>query len=658
MRLLLFFFVFFIAVGGQAKELPLDYFVKQGDYFDMHLSPSGKYIAARMRHDNRIIAVFIERETGDIIGGLRPGVGDEIHSLVWVDDERVAYQLAERPHYLDDAVPTGEIYTASYKGDGVKALVGYRVGDDTTSTRIKGREFDHATFELLSALPEDQNRILVVEYPWTKEGNYWYDTRQRLPILSQMDVRSGKKYQSETLPFRDPQLLVDASGVVKFAIWDNEAGERRMSYRESAKHEWQEMPIDELRISKESNRSHINSRINNKGDTVYLSGEFGEHGYRTIYEMDLASRSFRPMFTDLDADIVDWQYDPETGDVVAGVSYRDKARYHFADSDSVFLKSYRGLTRAFKGQNVSVVSRTKDNSHILVQVSSDVNPGEYYYYNRQTNKADFVWANWSWIDPQDLQPMITDTTVSADGMEIPIRLTLPAQPTGAPTVVLLHGGPHGVMDTWIFDPEVQLLANRGYAVLQVNFRGSGGFGAAFERAGYREWGGKMIDDIFHATRSVMTKYQLDSKKVCAFGASFGGYASLMLAAKYPESIRCAVGYVGIYDLNLMYESGDIPLRWGGVNYLETVLGTDADLLSEFSPIAHAKKIKANVMLIHGEKDQRAPVEHAEAMKKALERSGSKPSWHIYDRSGHGVVGIDDRRELYTKVLAFFNANLQ
>ncbi|MBB3167774.1 alpha/beta hydrolase family protein [Simiduia aestuariiviva] len=619
----------------------------------MSLSPNGKYIVARMRYDDRVAAIFVERETGKIIGGLKPTLGSEIHRIIWVNNEQVTYQIAERVSYLDAPIPTGEIFTASYTGQGAKLLAGYRAGDLTTGTFIKGRQYDKSTFRMLHSLPDDSNRILVVEYPWTLEGNTWYDTRKRFPIVSRLDVRSGKKTRSETLPFRDPQLLVDANGVLTFAIWEDEAGDEQVSFRESAESDWEVLKGDGISIGS----GFVALKIDNLGEKAYFMGAFGEAGYRTIFELDIQSKVLAPMFTDLDADISDWEFDPDTGRVVAGVSFKKKARYHFANTDSSFLKAYKRLSRAFKGQNISVVSRTHDNSHYLIRVTSDVNPGEYYAFNRTNNKADFVWANSSWIDPREMLPMLSEAIEVSDGVEVPVRLTLPEQSENAPVVLVVHGGPHGVSDHWGFDPEVQLLANRGYAVIQVNFRGSDGFGANFARAGYGEWGGKIIDDIYQASGEIINKYKLNRKSVCSYGASFGGYASLMLAARYPDFLKCAVGYVGIYDLNLMYTSGDIPIRWGGVSYLEMVLGRDAKQLAEYSPINYAKDIKAQVMLIHGAKDNRAPLEHAEAMKEALENVGNKPEWLIYGRSGHGVRNLDDRRELYTEMLNFFQKNL-
>jgi dipeptidyl aminopeptidase/acylaminoacyl peptidase len=225
-------------------------------------------------------------------------------------------------------------------------------------------------------------------------------------------------------------------------------------------------------------------------------------------------------------------------------------------------------------------------------------------------------------------------------------------------VVMPHGGPHGVRDWWEFDWEVQLLANRGYAVLQVNFRGSGGYGRDFEAAGYGEWGAKMQDDVTDATRWAIEQKIAPADRTCIYGISYGGFAALMGAAREPELYRCAIGYAGVYDLELMWESGDVPDSRRGRAYLERVLGTDVAKLRAQSPVHNAQNIKAPVLLIHGKADGRADYEHAQRMKAALEKNNKKVEWLSLGREGHGIYDENTRREVYERILQFLDANLK
>src|SRR5262249_28241961 len=155
-----------------------------------------------------------------------------------------------------------------------------------------------------------------------------------------------------------------------------------------------------------------------------------------------------------------------------------------------------------------------------------------------------------------------------DGVKIHGYFTMPVNvKAGAPLVVLVHGGPHGVRDRWGYNPEVQLLASQGFAVLQVNYRGSGGYGRAYKESGYRHWGDRVMQDIVDATRWMVGKGLADAKRVCIYGASFGGYAALQASILAPDLFRCAVGYAGIYDLTMMDRVGDVPETRLGRGYV-------------------------------------------------------------------------------------------
>ncbi len=219
---------------------------------------------------------------------------------------------------------------------------------------------------------------------------------------------------------------------------------------------------------------------------------------------------------------------------------------------------------------------------------------------------------------------------ASDGTTIHGYLTSPASAKpGAPApplIVLPHGGPHGVRDFWGFHSEVQLLASEGFAVLQVNYRGSGGYGERYQEAGYRHWGDRVIEDIVDATRWAVKKGKADPRRICSYGGSFGAYAALQSAILAPDLFRCAVGNAGIYDLTL--------------------------------PAFNADKLKAKVFLIHGKLDHRAPIVHAEKMRDALTAVGRPPEWLVEPHEAHGFYDEGARERMYTRLIAFLKANTQ
>jgi dipeptidyl aminopeptidase/acylaminoacyl peptidase len=252
------------------------------------------------------------------------------------------------------------------------------------------------------------------------------------------------------------------------------------------------------------------------------------------------------------------------------------------------------------------------------------------------------------------------TLKARDGIALHGYLTKPSGKEDAknlPLVVFVHGGPYGIRDDWAFDPYVQMLSSRGYAVLQVNYRGSGDYGSAFLKAGYHEWGGKMQDDVTDATDWAIAQGVADPKRICIFGGSYGGYAALEGAVKEPDLYRCAIGYVGVYDLRLMTTRGDIPQSTSGENYLKMVLGEDQSVLWDRSPIAHLDRLKAKVMLIVGGADKRVPAVQGESLRSALNKAHIEHEWLYQRTEGHGFYDEANRRNLFAKVIAFLDRNI-
>jgi dipeptidyl aminopeptidase/acylaminoacyl peptidase len=202
---------------------------------------------------------------------------------------------------------------------------------------------------------------------------------------------------------------------------------------------------------------------------------------------------------------------------------------------------------------------------------------------------------------------------------------------------------------------VQLLAKAGYAVLQLNYRGSGNYGRAFHHAGAREWGARMQDDLTDATRWTIDQGIADPARICIYGASYGGYAALMGVAKEPTLYRCAVGYVGVYDLPMMHEDKADMARWVE-NWADGWLGDPATLAGR-SPNRLAAQIKVPVLLAAGGEDETAPIKHSKMMEKALREAGVPVETLYYDTEGHGFYSEPHRREFYTRLLDFLSRHI-
>ena len=222
-------------------------------------------------------------------------------------------------------------------------------------------------------------------------------------------------------------------------------------------------------------------------------------------------------------------------------------------------------------------------------------------------------------------------------------------------MVLPHGGPFGVFDTWSFDRDAQVLAAAGYAVLQVNFRGSGNYGRAFLQAGAREWGGTMQDDVTDATRWLVSQGIADGRRIGIYGASYGGYAALMGAAREPDLYRCAVGYVGVYDLVEKHQDNSKEARWMRT-WSNDWMG-ERDTLAGKSPTRLADRIKVPVFLAAGGADEIAPIVHSQRMEKALKAAGTPVETLYFPTEGHGFYTQEHQREFHARLLDFLSRHL-
>lgn len=194
-------------------------------------------------------------------------------------------------------------------------------------------------------------------------------------------------------------------------------------------------------------------------------------------------------------------------------------------------------------------------------------------------------------------------------------------------------------------------------MLQVNYRGSGGYGYEFESAGYKSWGSISQKDIYDGYQWLVSQNKAEANNVCIMGASFGAYSAIQSAALYPDTYKCAIGNAGIYDLEMMFDEGDIRKRKSGMSYLKRVLGTDKAQLKSMSPVYYADKIEAALLLAHGEEDMRAPIEHVEKLSAALDKANKPYEWFVIDKEGHGFFNPENQKAYMKKVVSFLNEHL-
>lgn len=627
------------------QSTAIEHFIKQASFREMKISPDGRHLAATVpQGDDKTILLVLSRETMKPTAILQMRGREHVSDFVWVNNDRLVVSAEKKEGILDVPVPTGELYGVNADGKRTAMLFGYRMGGGNESTNIRKPKAEQASAFLLDTLPNDEKNVLIVVRSW---GN----VDASLPEVRRMNVDTGRTSTLVRAPMPNAWFLADRQGNVRLTFGALNSGVQQVYVRPANGGDWQ-------LLHDESKAGHqmYPLAFESDGKTVLVRKEH-TNGTDGLYRLNLESGDETRVFRSeiVDPDRLLFGIDPHRYYAVR--IHPGKPELAFLDADAKETRLAKALAEAFPGQHAYATSYTRDGGFGLVHVYSDRNPGEFYLFDLEKMRATYLGGTREWIDPAAMAEQRPVSLKARDGQMLHGYLFLPSgrDPKNLPLVVNPHGGPHGVRDVWAFDEEAQLLTSRGYAVLKLNFRGSSGYGRTFETAGYRQWGGTMQDDIADAVRWTIEQGYADSARVCTYGASYGGYAALMNAARYPDLYRCAIGFAGVYDLPLMYQDGDIRNSMYGRAYLDEVLGRSQ--LSAASPVNLADKITVPVMLIHGGEDFRVPQEHADRMRKALREAGNDPEWLIERREGHGFYNMDNRVKMYTQLLTFFDKHI-
>lgn len=649
----LIFAAAFAQADPRPGEIPLDHFTRHDEFGTIKISPDGRSLAMTAGRYGRSELRIIDRENKAILSVSRAPEWMEIGEFHWVSPNRLIYFIAVRHSGLVAPVPTGEIFGMDRDGGRHNFIYGYRAGQLPTTRARRAREDTYATPELMSTLRNDDDRVLIAETPWRIGVGYAWDDPDSRPRLVRLDVYSGRRETLDNAPLIGATMLLDRDDQVRFATGFDRDFTVAVSWKPEPGDDWAEFELPGFR-----DESIEPKRFSTDNHWVYFTGVREGERFAAFYRFNLQTRIVERLFAFDDCDVTEVITDFADVDIVGVKGYNHRPLYHWLKPEDPAAKLHQSLQRAFAGQNVTITSATEDGRLAIAFVDSDVNPGEYYLFDSKTMKADFLLAARAWIDPRQMRPKSPIQLTARDGLTLHGYLTRPAGEGPHPMVILPHGGPHFVRDRWAFDSEVQLLASRGYAVLQIDFRGSGGYGMDFQVAGYKEWGSKMQDDVTDATRWAIQQRVAMPGRICLFGSGYGGYAALMGVAREPDLYRCAVGYAGVYDLELARKSRRMVRSRFGRAFLAKTLGNDPAVLRGRSPVNLVQQIRAPVLLVHGKADWEADYEHAAKMKKALERNGKQFEWMALRGEGPVVYDEASRREVYERILSFLDKHLQ
>ncbi|MBT2766300.1 S9 family peptidase [Stenotrophomonas sp. ISL-67] len=620
-------------LSAGAGAVDLERYLRDDAFTNIKISPDGTYVAASVPLEDATAIAILRTADMALVGSFRPPRDNHAGSFDWVSNQRLVIGLAQKWGRLDKPRPTGELYGINADGKGGELLVGYRVG---------GLNDSQVSAFLTDELADDERNVLIAVWPFA-ENPY---TR-----IERMDAVTGRRIIVARSPVQGAYFTTDNTGEVRFALGSGSDNVQKLYYRVQRGDDW--VLLNDEAISK---RIEKPLGFSADGSLAYLWIEQTD-GPDVIVSWNPQTNERHTLLRD---DVVDPGlviYQPGTRVPVGALYYGDVPRARFFDDTSSTARLYRSLQAAFRSP-VYITSSTRDGRVVLAQTWSGSNPGDFYRYDTMEKKAKLLASRSSWIDPSQSAQVRPVALKARDGLPLHGFLTVPngKDARRLPMVVVPHGGPIGVFDDGGYEHETQLLAAAGYAVLQINFRGSSNYGRAHTAAARHQWGLRMQDDVTDATRWAIEQGIADEKRICIYGASYGAYAAMMGTIREPGLYQCAAGYVGIYDLPLMFERGDIQSDRSGLTYLRDWLGTP-EALAGRSPVNLAGQVKVPVFLAAGGEDKRAPIQHTRKMEAALRRAGSPVESLYYKSEGHGFYTQEHQREYYTRLLAFLSRSL-
>lgn len=390
-----------------------------------------------------------------------------------------------------------------------------------------------------------------------------------------------------------------------------------------------------------------------------------ENDTKEIVRYDLAEdKVIEKMYSDKTYDIGGISRSKKRNYEIDYYSYEGE-KYHIIPVSETFKNLYSKFEKQFGDQTFYITSKTDNEDKYLLYVTSDVLYGKYFLYDTSKDSFKEVMDLMPQLNPADMAEMRPISFTSRDGLTIHGYLTIPAaakEGTKVPMIVNPHGGPYGPRDSWGFNPETQLFASRGYATLQVNYRGSGGYGKTFSQAGNKQIGRRMLDDLEDGVAYVKTLGLIDDNRIAIYGASYGGLATLGSLVKTPDLYRCGIDYVGVSNLFTFFKS--FPPYWKP--YLAQVYAqwydendpADVEIMKAVSPALNCDKITKPLFIVQGANDPRVNIDESDQVVENLRSRGVDVPYMVKYNEGHGFGHEENRIELYSCMMGFFAKHLK
>jgi len=615
----LFIFIF----GCVPKEriprlIPMEDFFKNPESTGYDLSPDGEHLAFLKPWQNRL-NVHVQKIGEEEVTRITSATERDIAGYIWANNERIAY-------VQDTAGDENfRVYAVDIDGSDSKELT----------------PFEKVRVSIIDELENDPEHMLI---DMNKRDARVFD-------VYRININTGKMEMIARNPGNITGWMTDHDGYLRIAL-TTDGVNTSVLYRDSEKDDFEAL----ITTSFKETLNPLFFTFDNKN--LYVASNIGRDK-EAIYEYDVKNKkNIRLIYEHPEVDVNSLMKSDKRKKVTGTYYYTEKLHYHFFDEDREQLQTE--LEKRLPGVEVRVNSISKDETKVLVRTFSDRSLGAYYYLNRGTNEFMKLVDISPWLNEDELSEMKPVSYTSRDGLTIHGYLTLPkgVKAKNLPVIINPHGGPWD-RDTWGFLPDVQFLANRGYAVLQMNFRTSTGYGRKFWEAGFRQNGLAIQDDITDGVKWLIDRGIADPERVGIYGGSYGGYCTLAGLAFTPDLYACGVDYVGISNFFTILEG--IPPYWEPMREMfYEMVGhpeKDKELFERISPLFHADKIKAPLFVAQGANDPRVNKIESDQIVEAVKKRGVEVEYMVKDNEGHGFRNEENRFDFFRAMEKFLAKHL-
>ncbi len=598
-------------------EIPAELFFKKPKAANIQISPDGNYIAFLSPWENRLNLFVTDVERRDTTQ-LSFQTGRDISTYFWINKDEL-------------------IYVRDNNGDENFYLT---VVDKETNNERELVKEEGVKTGIIDILRKDPNHLIIGQ---NKRDPQIFD-----PYL--LNIKTGNVKLLAENPGFITSWMADQTGSIKLAIANNGV-DKTLFYRETDTSSFS--PIFETSYD----QNLVPLLFTEDNDRIYAKSNIGRDTEAIVIYNLSTNKEEKVLFehAKYDTDDITYSFSRNT---ITGIVYKDhKLNVEILDDQANVI--HEGLRSLIPEENFFIISQSLDEQKMIILTQSDINRGVYYYFNNLTDELVLLSESAPWLDQELLSPMKPITYKAKDGLEVDGYLTLPKNKThNLPAIIIPHGGPWD-RDEWGFNPEVQFFVNRGYAVLQMNFRGSTGYGTKFLEASFKEWGQSMQEDVDAGAEWLVRKGIANKNQIAIYGASYGGYAALMGTINSPQLYQCAITMSGITDINLWIRS--FPPYWQP--YLEFVhkavgnpnLPKDSLMLATYSPVNNIDKIRNPLMIAQGKNDPRVRKSEVDEFVQLLKKKGIQVQYLVKDNEGHGFQNEENVIEFYQKAAQFLQS---